>query len=603
MSTPRSASSGHTAHNSPPAVPAQTPPNGGAPRPGNGPPAPLSHQTTVIGAVPRSDSRAAAGTVVGGRYTLTAPVGSGGMGTVWRASDRLLRREVAVKEVIPPPNMPAEERAALAERTLREARAAAGLSHPSVVRVYDVVTDGGRPWIVMELLKAHSLAELIERDGPLAPRAVAKIGLAMLGALEAAHAAGVLHRDVKPGNVLICADGRCVLTDFGVARSLADSDMTTPGMVLGSPHFISPERATGGRFGPPSDLFSLGVTLYAAVEGRAPYDRGDAIATMNAVVNEPPEPPQRAGDLTPVLYGLLEKDPAKRWDVDRTRETLRALLLGGPSAPNPARAPDAAAPLPRTPNGAVAAAPMSPAPAQGAADGWVGRATVPSPAAAAEPLTAYGGYPPPPRVTSYAAAGGGRRAHGPWLFGAAAILVALALVFSAVGFSSGWFDSGADTAKDTPKDPARRNLNVTSYQGQGVTVNVPEGWRQRNVKHYVEFHDPKHRTSWLRINVTRDGRSAMDILRGADRGFGNGCCGLTDYRQVSMRDARLGGKRGAELEYTATKVGTGEARHGLWRIVVVNGVSYQVYMSVPEDRFKPNLPLFREAARTFKITG
>ncbi|MGH3716222.1 MAG: serine/threonine-protein kinase, partial [Micromonosporaceae bacterium] len=275
---------------------------------------------------------AAAGTVIGGRYTLVSPIGTGGMGAVWRATDRLLRREVAIKEVVLPPTMPASERDAVTERTLREARAAAGLNHPSVVRVYDVVTDGGRPWIVMELLKAHSLADLIERDGPLATRSVAKIGLAMLGALEAAHAAGVLHRDVKPGNVLICADGRCVLTDFGVARSVSDTDMTTPGMVLGSPHFISPERATGGRFGPPSDLFSLGVTLYTAAEARAPFDRGDAISTMNAVVNEPPEQPRRAGELTPVLYGLLEKDPARRWDVDRTRAALRGLLLGASPA-------------------------------------------------------------------------------------------------------------------------------------------------------------------------------------------------------------------------------------------------------------------------------
>ncbi|HLT12034.1 MAG TPA: serine/threonine-protein kinase, partial [Micromonosporaceae bacterium] len=198
--------------------------------------------------------RATPGTVVGGRYELRAAIGNGGMGTVWRASDSLLRREVAVKEVILPPTMPQSERDALCERTLREARAAAALSHPSVVQVYDVVTDGGRPWIVMELLEARSLADMVIDDGPLAARAVAKIGIAMLGALEVAHAAGVLHRDVKPANVLVCADGRCVLTDFGVARLPTESNLTTPGMVLGSPHFISPERAVGGAFGPPSDL-------------------------------------------------------------------------------------------------------------------------------------------------------------------------------------------------------------------------------------------------------------------------------------------------------------------------------------------------------------
>lgn len=214
------------------------------------------------------------------------------------------------------------------ERTLREARAAAAIQHPAVVQVYDVVTEAGRPWIVMELLDARSLADMVIEDGPVAPRAVAKIGIALLGALEVAHAIGVLHRDVKPANVLICTDGRCVLTDFGVARMPTDVQLTTPGMVLGSPHFISPERAMGQEFGPPSDLFSLGVTLYTAVEGRPPFDKGDPIETMHAVVEDPPAPPQRSGALTRVLMGLLEKDPARRLDVHTSRGMLRELLAG-----------------------------------------------------------------------------------------------------------------------------------------------------------------------------------------------------------------------------------------------------------------------------------
>lgn len=268
------------------------------------------------------------GTVVGGRYVLHAALGNGGMGTVWHANDTQLGREVAVKEVVPPPGVTGEERDSMYERMLREARAAASIVHPSVVQVYDVVTDGGRPWVVMELLDARSLADIILSDGTLAPRAVAKIGIALLGALEMAHAAGILHRDVKPGNVLVCADGRCVLTDFGVARLPTEQGLTTPGMVLGSPHFISPERALGASFGPPSDLFSLGVTLYTAVEGRAPFDRGDPIATMHAVVEDAPAEPERAGPLTRVLNGLMEKDPERRYDAATARNQLRQLIAG-----------------------------------------------------------------------------------------------------------------------------------------------------------------------------------------------------------------------------------------------------------------------------------
>ncbi|GIF06412.1 serine/threonine-protein kinase [Actinoplanes siamensis] len=279
--------------------------------------------------------RAAPGTLIGGRYTLRAAVGHGGMGTVWRAADTLLRRDVAIKEVILPPGLAPSDRDAMYERTMREARAAAALQHPAVVQVYDVVHENGRPWIVMELLDARSLADMVIEDGPVAPRVVAKIGIALLGALEVAHAHGVLHRDVKPANVLICQDGRCVLTDFGVARMPTDVQLTTPGMVLGSPHFISPERAMGQDFGPPSDLFSLGVTLYTAIEGRPPFDKGDPIETMHAVVEDPPAPVVRAGSLTPVLMGLLEKNPAQRMDVQTARTLLRQQLAGPLASKSP----------------------------------------------------------------------------------------------------------------------------------------------------------------------------------------------------------------------------------------------------------------------------
>ncbi|MFJ6195147.1 protein kinase [Micromonospora sp. NPDC092111] len=318
------------------------------------------------GPVSPPNGRAAPGTTIGGRYSLRSAVGNGGMGTVWRATDTLLRRDVAVKEVVLPPGLAPSDRDAMYERTLREARAAAAIQHPAVVQVYDVVTESGRPWIVMELLDARSLADMVIEDGPVAPRAVAKIGIALLGALEVAHANGVLHRDVKPANVLICTDGRCVLTDFGVARMPTDVQLTTPGMVLGSPHFISPERAMGQDFGPPSDLFSLGVTLYTAVEGRPPFDKGDPIETMHAVVEDPPATPQRSGPLTRVLMGLLEKDPARRLDVHTARAMLRELLAGPltstATAVNSVTDPYAVVPVQRPSAPPAPAAPAEPKP-------------------------------------------------------------------------------------------------------------------------------------------------------------------------------------------------------------------------------------------------
>ncbi|MCU7726726.1 protein kinase [Actinoplanes sp. KI2] len=312
-----------------------------------------------------TSGRAAPGTLIGGRYTLRAAVGHGGMGTVWRAADTLLRRDVAVKEVVLPVGLAPSDRDAMYERTMREARAAAALQHPAVVQVYDVVHENGRPWIVMELLDARSLADMVIEDGPVSPRVVAKIGIALLGALEVAHAHGVLHRDVKPANVLICSDGRCVLTDFGVARMPTDVQLTTPGMVLGSPHFISPERAMGSDFGPPSDLFSLGVTLFTAVEGRPPFDKGDPIETMHAVVEDPPAAAVRAGSLTPVLMGLLEKDPARRMDVQTARTMLRQQLAGplaSTSPPHMATDPYSVVPAQRPPAQPVETQPLPPQP-------------------------------------------------------------------------------------------------------------------------------------------------------------------------------------------------------------------------------------------------
>lgn len=241
------------------------------------------------------------------------------MGTVWHGHDELLTREVAIKEV-PLPAGP--ERTILAERTRQEARAMARISHPNVAGVYDVVEVSGQPWIVVELVRSRTLGQRVAQDGPLSPRAVANIGLDVLQGLCAAHAAGIVHLDVKPDNVLLAHDGRVVLTDFGIAAMDGEAPVTQTGALTGTMAFLAPERVTGDTCRQ-SDLWSLGATLFMAVEGRPPFCRDTAIHTLVAVLAEPPDPFQRAGPLAAVLAGLLDKNPATRLDAAGAREQLR----------------------------------------------------------------------------------------------------------------------------------------------------------------------------------------------------------------------------------------------------------------------------------------
>ncbi|MGI5374271.1 serine/threonine-protein kinase [Streptomyces sp. CA-251387] len=267
--------------------------------------------------------------LIAGRYRLLSPLGEGGMGTVWRARDELLHREVAVKEVRAPHGLPLPEVERMYARLEREAWAAARVANRNVVTVYDVATQDGRPWIVMELVRGISLAELLDAEGPLSPQRAAHIGAEVLAALRAAHEAGVLHRDVKPANVLMSNDGRVVLTDFGIAMVEGSSALTMTGEVIGSPEFLAPERALGRTPGPESDLWSLGVLLYAAVEGNSPFRQDTPLSTLRAIVDEELPPPHRAGPLTPVIEGLLRKDPAERLPADRAEQDLRIIGAGG----------------------------------------------------------------------------------------------------------------------------------------------------------------------------------------------------------------------------------------------------------------------------------
>ncbi|KUJ70031.1 serine/threonine protein kinase [Streptomyces albus subsp. albus] len=298
------------------------------------------------------------GRLLAGRYRLGGVLGRGGMGTVWRARDETLGRTVAVKELRFPNSVDEDEKRRLITRTLREAKAIARIRSNGAVTVYDVVDEDDRPWIVMELIEGRSLADVVRDDGPLTSRRAAEVGLAVLDVLRAAHREGILHRDVKPSNVLIADDGRVVLTDFGIAQVEGDPSVTSTGMLVGAPSYISPERARGHKPGPPADLWSLGGLLYAAVEGVPPYDKSTALATLTAVMTEPLDPPKNAGALEEVIYGLLDKDPERRLDDAGARTLLNAAL----SAPERTAAAEAtrAMPLPPAPPAAPSAPPAAP---------------------------------------------------------------------------------------------------------------------------------------------------------------------------------------------------------------------------------------------------
>ncbi len=263
------------------------------------------------------------GRLIAGRYRLQGPIGRGAMGIVWRGRDELLARDVAAKEVQITAHASPADAEAIYQRTLREARTAARLAHPGVVTVFDVVEESGSPWIIMELVEARSLDRVITEDGPLPPLEAAELGGHLISALASAHSAGVLHRDVKPSNVLVTRDGKTVLTDFGIATFTEDPGMTQAGMVVGTPGFTAPERVRGDSATPAADLWSLGATLYAAVEGRGPFDRhgGSTAITAGVATEKAPRAPS-AGPLGPVIDALLSRDPADRPDATTTARLL-----------------------------------------------------------------------------------------------------------------------------------------------------------------------------------------------------------------------------------------------------------------------------------------
>ncbi|MFD7686309.1 serine/threonine-protein kinase [Streptomyces sp. NPDC059781] len=270
------------------------------------------------------------GRVIAGRYRLEARLGRGGMGVVWRATDQLLGRGVAVKELPLDETLSAADARRQRDRTLREARALAQLSHPHIIVVHDVVEDDERPYIVLELIDGPSLADRVAERGPVDAAEAARIGVDLLGALRAAHTAGVLHRDLKPANVLLeNGTDRVVLTDFGIARVSGATTLTETGSFVGSPEYTAPERMSGARTGPESDLWSLGALLCTALSGESPFRRDSLGGVLHAVVVDEIRPPIEAEPILPVVRGLLERDPDRRLDADRAERMLRAFRETG----------------------------------------------------------------------------------------------------------------------------------------------------------------------------------------------------------------------------------------------------------------------------------
>jgi serine/threonine protein kinase len=530
---------------------------------------------------------------IGGRYRLDRSIGQGGMGTVWQGHDQLLGREVAVKEVRFPPELGKQEVADLRERTLREARATARLSHPNVITTYDVVEEDDRPWIVMELLKTRSLSEVLRDEGPLPPHRVAEIGLGVLAALETAHAQGVVHRDVKPSNVLVTADGRPVLTDFGIATMAGDPALTSTGVVLGSPAYMSPERARGKAFGPESDLWSLGVTLFVAAEGRPPFESDNALGTLTAIISDPVPPMSVGGPLALAVDGLLRKEPQERASIATVRKQLQEAAAD--------RTTEAAAPVVST----VAldrAGHTEALPAAG-----VGAA---APRAAAPP-------PPPSGPTTYDDEG--RRRSGLLV---AALVVGVLLIGSIVAFAllSGGGDpntadprttastsapptttSSSPPATSTSAPPPSDNGAPAGYKlyedPTGFSLAVPNGWHaEQSSATAVDIKSPDG-ASFLRVDQTDQPKD--DAKKAWEEQEKSVKKDLPNYHRISIETVDYNGWDAADWEFTF-----GNNTHVLNRgFVPDSSHGYALYLSTPEDQWASSQDVFQTAADTFKPAG
>ncbi|MCR6488569.1 serine/threonine protein kinase [Amycolatopsis sp. OK19-0408] len=450
------------------------------------------------------------------------------MGTVWSAYDEFLHRQVAVKEMKVPPGIPASQADELRERTLREARAIAVLSHPNVIILHDVARENDQPFVVMELLPSRSLAHILRDHGPLTVEQAAAVGIAVASALEAAHAAGITHRDVKPGNVLVASDGRIKLTDFGIARNVSEATMTRTGIMLGSPAYIAPEVASGGAVIPAADLWGLGATLFAAVEGAPPYDAdGDPLETVGKVVNgKVPKP--KAGPLADVISALMRKEPGKRITLREVRHRLYPLQSKTPLdlfGPELFHTPDGkkTSAQPDATDTQVIKTVLPEKPEKKSEESSSELATDPGPLPFLRPPAPAGPLPAEPATVFVAPPRPGRRGAR-----ATAVLIAVAVLLFLVAAGGGFAlartvggqsllppAAAPRSPVNGPTDVPAPNLvsmsgdaGYATGDGGHFGLSVPEGWQK-----FVAPHNTKLGVSLAIQYVSPDGRRSLRVER------------------------------------------------------------------------------------------
>ncbi len=583
--------------------------------------------------------------MLAGRYRLGESIGRGGMGKVWRAHDEVLHRVVAVKELTAGRFVAEADRLVLHARTQKEARAAARITHPGVVTVHDVLEHDDRPWIVMQYVDGPSLADAAKEQGTIDPHEAARIGLHVLGALRAAHAAGVLHRDVKPGNVLLARDGRVLITDFGIAAIEGDATITRTGELVGSIDYLAPERVRGGDPGPASDLWSLGATLYTAVEGTSPFRRTSPISTMQAVVAEEPPYPEKAGPLAPVIVALLRKDPDQRPRADEAGRMLLDAMEGRTPESAQAYVPtqrvtkedlDPAGDTPisghdlRTlgedddgpgPTGtARASAPPGtaqwPHPAQASRPAQASHSAQSSrPAHGSPQAGASHGQSSPPTVVPPAAvtqAGGGR---GRWrtavLAAVLAGVVAGGAVFAAMNYAGGdGGDGGRTTATGTtpaPTTQAAKDGLPAGWQRvvdrEGFSLAVPKGWKRQTEGDNIDY-TPDNGNHRIRISIDpapdfeNPYMHALDLERTVAKRM--------DYTRVKLGQITYRDQvRSAQWEFTwMEKRDFPGPRHAIDLMYYGDdGTEYAIYMSSPEESWETTREQFDIVLQHWRAPG